>query len=216
MDYAIRLTFEYDSIKDVIERIASSVESIVVYQHDKDDTVSRTHIHMLVVGCKHSTDTLKNWIKKHIGAVEKTDWSFKAAKKEESERLRYIAYMSKGRLDPLLVRGFTEEFIEKCKSSWVDPKEVRVNLKNGKLVKEIDEAANVSKRQLVEEMVAVIGSDYPSTRAILIGIRKVLIQHRCVVGMYKVMDYYDAYMMYAHKELWLDMLAERIEKRNMR
>lgn len=216
MDYAIRLSFAYDSMKDVIERIAAAVEQLIVYQHDKDEKVSRTHIHLLAVGCKHSTDTLKNWIRKHIGAVEKTDWSFKAAERVEEARYRYITYMSKGRLDPLLVKGFSAEDIQRCKLAWVEPDTVRVRAVNGKLVKEIDEAANVSKRQLVEEMVAALSGQYCSTRDILIGIRKVLIQHKCVVGMYKVMDYYDAYMMYAHKEQWLDMLADKIDKRNLR
>jgi len=32
--------------------------------------------------------------------------------------------------------------------------------------------------------------------------------------MWKVMEYYDAWMMYAHKDEWVNMIAKKIESRN--
>lgn len=209
--YAIRLTFPYTEVQAIIEQFAKSSEGIVVYEHAADAEVSRTHVHMLILRCTVSTDTLKNYIKRVKGRVDKNDWSFKTA---DSDTEKYITYMSKGVLDPVYVYDITTEYIDECKRKWIDPTVSRVKLANGKLVKEVDDSSNVSKRQLVEEMVATIGDSESCTRIILDGIRKVLIQHRIVVGMYKVMDYYDAYMMYSQKDRWIDMIACKIEKRN--
>lgn len=210
-DLAIRLTFCYTEVQEIIEQFSNNSEGCVVYEHEKDDEVSRTHVHMYLHKCKVSTDTLKNYIRRKKGQVEKTDWSFKTA---ESDPTKYITYMSKGVLTPVYFHGYLEAYIDECKRRWVDPTVSKVKLSNGKLVKEIDDSSNISKRQLVEEMVANIGDSECDTRVILDGIRKVLIQHRIVVGMYKVMDYYDSYIMYSQKQKWIEMIASKIDKRN--
>ena len=123
--------------------------------------------------------------------------------------------MSKGVLDAVYLVGYTEEYIKECRLKWVIPRvDVKYNKDTGKYTKEIDDSANISKRKLVEEMVAHIGDSECDTRVILDGIRKVLIQHRIVVGMYKVMDYYDSYLMYSQKTRWIEMIASKIDKRN--
>lgn len=209
--YAIRLTFCYTEVQEVIEQFGNASEGIVVYEHEKDEEVSNTHIHMLLNKCTVSTDTLKNYVRRKKGVVDKTLWSFKTA---DSDVDKYVTYMSKGVLSPVYVKGYDAEYIASRKQAWTAP-QTKVKLLNGKLVKEVDDSSNISKRQLVEEMVASIGTDECDTRIIIDGIRKVLVQHRIVVGMYKVMDYYDSYMMYGQKERWVNMVASRIEKRNM-
>lgn len=208
MNYAIRVTVEYSKIMTAIDKMVLQSEKTVVYQHDADDEVSRTHVHLLLVNCKVSTDTLKNWIKKDIGQVNKSDWSFKSA---DTGYHKFITYMSKGTLVPVKVEGFELEEINRLKGEWIEPRSVKAV--NGKLVKEVDDAANISKRKLLEEMVAVIGDGVNDTRVVINGIRKVLVQHNIVIGLYKVMDYYDSYMMYANKETWLDNLAYKLDSR---
>lgn len=211
--YAVRLTFPYSEVQGAIEQFAKASEGIVVYEHEADKEVSRTHIHLLLEKCSVGTDTLKNYVRKCKEVkIEKTDWSFKTASEDLGN---YIKYMSKGVLESVYVKGYDMEYINECKSKWEDVSETRVKLANGKLVREVDDSANISKRQLVEEMVAHIGDSERDTRLILAGIRKVLIQHRIVVGMYKVMDYYDSYMMYGQKDNWIEMVAARIDKRNL-
>lgn len=214
-NYKVRLTFPYSEIQAVIEQFGEVSEGIVAYEHKADKEVSRTHVHLLLVGCKMSTDTLKNYVRRKIGSVDRNDWSFEKAEDTVEGYEKYITYMSKGNLDCLYSKGMTKEFIDACKVKWVDPTVSRVKVINGKFVKEVDDSSNISKRQLVEEMVAHIGDSECDTRVILDGIRKVLVQHRIVVGMYKVMDYYDAYLMYGQKDRWLNMVASKIEKRNL-
>lgn len=114
MKLAIRLTYPYEDVKEFFRRF----DTCAVYQHDADEEVSRTHIHALVeTAC--STDTLKNWLRKIIGSVEKSDWSFVAKLKGEPVTDRFITYMSKGKLEPKLVKGFTQEQIDAYRKEWI-------------------------------------------------------------------------------------------------
>lgn len=215
-NYKVRLTFPYSEIQAVIEQFGEVSEGIVAYEHKADKEVSRTHVHMLLVGCKMSTDTLKNYVRRKIGSVDRNDWSFERAEDTVEGYEKYITYMSKGNLDHSYSKGITDEFLVACRLKWVVPRvDVKYNKETGKYTKEVDDSANISKRKLVEEMVAHIGDSESDTRVILDGIRKVLVQHRIVIGMYKVMDYYDAYLMYGQKDRWLNMVASKIEKRNL-
>lgn len=214
MSLAIRLTYAYDTIKEVIEKLKDHCSAIAVYEHQADEEVSRTHIHALVVDCKVSTDTIKNWVRKVIGAVDKNDWSFKTAAKNTEEQYGFIVYMTKGVLEPVYSSGYDTALLDQAKSKWVDPKAISVKAKDGKLVKDIDESNTVSKRKILEAIIAEVGDTEYDTRTILAGIRKVLIRYNCVIGQYKVIDYYDAYMMYAQKDKWIDTVAFRIDKRD--
>lgn len=85
---------------------------MVVYEHTE---ASRPHIHMLLVGCSVSTDTLKNYIKKELGVISSRDWSFKTAK---SDYDNYIKYMSKGYIEPCYNKGFEETYLTDCRLKW--------------------------------------------------------------------------------------------------
>lgn len=208
------MTFDYESIKEVIEKLKDHSSAIVVYEHVADNEVSRTHIHGLVVDCKVSTDTIKNWIRKIKGAVDKNDWSFKTAAKSAEEQHGYIVYMTKGVLEPKFSYGYELDVLLDAKQKWVDPSLPRVKAKDGKLIKDVDESKGISKRKILEAIIAEIGEMECDTRTILAAIRKVLIRHNCVIGQYKVIDYYDSYMMYANKDRWINTIASRIDKRD--
>lgn len=215
MNYAVRITRAFESFNDMAAvKLANACDKLVIVEHPADDQVKRTHCHMLLIGCKVSTDTLKNWFKKVFGNVDKSDWSFKTADSNAEGLTQYMVYCLKGKYDPRFNNLFESSIIDELKSKWIDPAQARLKLQEGKLVKEIDESKSISKRQIVEEIVAEVGDSPSNPRVVLSGIRKVLIRNKCVVGMWKVMDYYDSYLMYAQKEQWLDMLASKIEKRN--
>ena len=127
-DYVVRITRTYDELRDVIAKIGTKCQKIVAYEH----TGSRVHCHLLLVECKVSTDTLKNYVKEKLGVVDKSDWSFKKCTEFYD---KYITYMSKGTLQWKYQEGFEEEFLEKKKSEWVVKNEVHVlpsNKKNNK------------------------------------------------------------------------------------
>lgn len=216
MNYAVRISRAYEQIQEVVVRIEGVCKNLVVYQHDADEEVSRTHCHMLLVSCEVSTDTLKNWFKKQLGDVNKTDWSFKAAATELDKMTGFMTYCSKGHITPRFNNLVDGAAVAELTAAWVDPGTQKVKLKDGKLVREVDDAKVVSKREILELIIAEVGDTPRSTKDVLSGIRTVLMKNKCVIGQYKVLDYYDSYMMYNQKEAWLDILASRIDKRDSR
>lgn len=207
MSLAIRITREYNSIFEWLDNIVA--DKVLVYEHESDKEISRTHIHMLLVNPECKPDALKARFKKLYGAIDKSDWSFKTALADVDP---YITYMSKGVLPPKLSKGYSIEEITNLTSKWVDPELTKVHLVNGKLVKDIRESVKKTKRELLEQMRTEL-SDTSTTRDILRVIRKVLIANNEVVGQYKQMDYYDAYMMYDRKEDWLSAMEMKIAKK---
>lgn len=207
---AIRVSRSYDDISEWINGI--ECDKIVVFQHDADDEVSRTHVHMLVVKSKCKPDALKTRYKKKYGDIDKTDWSFKDASTDYN---KYITYMTKGVLPPIYNQGFDPVEVLNLAHLWVEQKTKKttsVELQNGKLVRVVNESSKKTKREIIEQMRSRYQNSQ-STRDILKMIRTVLIENNEVIGMYKVIDYYDALLMYADKSAWLDLIESKINSR---
>lgn len=114
MDLFIRVTVEWSQAVSAIELISSKVNRMVVYEHNSGG--KNCHIHMYLETCSVSTDTLKNYIRKHV-TLDKGNkvWSFKKADDSDC-----ITYMSKGKLDPCYVKGFTQDELIVYKDKWVE------------------------------------------------------------------------------------------------
>ena len=99
--FAVRITRDFESLKPFFDKlVVSHPDSVLIaFQHDADEDVSRTHVHMALIGVNPSTDTLKRWIKNECGITDMSryDWSFKQLESLD----RYVTYMSKGTLDPV-------------------------------------------------------------------------------------------------------------------
>jgi len=201
-NYAIRITKSYDDLSGIFLKYNETSNVVVVYQHPDEGNV---HCHILLMECTVSTDTLKNYIRKVVGQVERSEWSFKAG-----ANLDFISYMSKGKYDPCHTHGIAVDEIAKYKSKGYDGKAVR--LEDGKLIRPVIEGKKKTKRELIEIMRANINPDL-GYEGILKGIRKVLTENNEVLGNYKVFDYVDAYMMYANKSRWLETALGMYERR---
>lgn len=225
MNLAIRISRSYDEIKEWINGLKAT--SIIAYQHDADDEVSRTHVHMLLIESGVKPDGLKARFKTLYGNIEKTDWSFASSFKDgqtptaitvESSS-KFITYMSKGELTPVFSQGYNPEDVLRLTQQWVKPVK-QLSVKNGKFVRQTDDVPDKPKktrRTLVEIMLDRVKDediDYDDTRKILSIIRRVLVENNEVVGMWKVMEYHDAVMMYGNEGAWLNMIAKKIENRN--
>lgn len=118
MRIAIRFTLPFD---DKLKEYFNSFEQMVVYQHDADEEVSRTHVHALVE-TSVSTDTLKNRLQKILGyRLPKADWAFSMKGKDGTPiEDRFVTYMSKGKLQPIALKGFTQEQCDSYKGLWVE------------------------------------------------------------------------------------------------
>lgn len=114
--YAIRITLPYDDCIDIISKWASRSQKIIVYQHDADEEVSKTHIHLAVGGCEVKAEALKRMWADAPGKGNEF-WSWKEWDGTET----YITYMSKGKLRPLYTKNFTDEQVERSRQAWVEP-----------------------------------------------------------------------------------------------
>jgi hypothetical protein len=108
----VRISFPYDRIKTALAKVSEQSKAMVVYEHN--DKVDNVHVHFLVVDPVISTDTMKNYIRKDVGKVEKTQWSFKKA-----DDTSCITYMSKGKLEPVYCVNVPTDEIARLKALWV-------------------------------------------------------------------------------------------------
>lgn len=117
--FAVRITRSFDELKPFFDKVVSKHPNsvLVVYQHDADEEISRTHIHALMENVNPSTDTLKRWVKEALGVSEfsRYDWAFPALKNRD-----FITYMSKGKLEPSLIHNISVEEVTAFRAKWVE------------------------------------------------------------------------------------------------
>ena len=126
--------------------------------------------------------------------------------------------MSKGHYDPSVwynlpggKKKYNTEYFEQLKRQWVDPQKINLKLVDGKLVRELGKN-KLSKREIIDIMLADYTALMP-IEAVIRLIRKTLIKNNEVLGMYKVIDYYDALLMYGNKEDFTALIISKINSR---
>lgn len=141
MNYALRITFSAEALRPWFSRMSMHCEKVIFYEHS--DNVSRVHVHGILWGCTVSDDTFKNWIKEtlHLTPVA-NEWSFKQTYGKGANKRRvdegYIAYMSKGKYDPVYNKGYAEDLIAEQKAKGFDGKDDYQLSKDEALYKEFD------------------------------------------------------------------------------
>ena len=206
---AFRISLPFDDVN--LGELYELCEKVIVYEHPADSSVQRTHIHGLLIACKRKEDTIRNRFFKG-----KYEYSMKAT----GVNIHFITYMSKGRYEPKLVQNINQDVIDVHKEAWVDKSIVKpvshLVCFDGKLIKEVDESKKkLTKRQLIEIMKSKYSSNL-DVEHVLILIREVLMAHNEVLGRWKCMDFYDALLMYADADRWMDGIVRQINKRDQR
>lgn len=195
----IRISKTYEELKDFVKKLSDACDVCVVYEHESDETVNRTHIHAYVENPQVSTDTMKNWVKKSLKVVTfpKTDWSFTEAKDRG-----FVTYLSKGKLDPLFCKGIDAEACRLLKEAWVlldampkrktqyvlkveNPEQQK--MRQAEMIAEIRRRVNTYKGEEPE-------GKYDPSRLVDIIKDVVIIQNNTICGRYKFRDYYDTVM----------------------
>lgn len=123
-NHAIRITKPYSDVKDVIDLWATRSQEVAVYQHDADEEVKQTHVHMILLGCEVKEEQLKRDSKLPAGGNKL--WSFKQQYEDVSGNKvpidrQFITYMSKGKLSPVFLKNISQEEVESSRQKWVDP-----------------------------------------------------------------------------------------------
>lgn len=206
---AIRITKNHSVLSEFFTKLDLVAERYVWFQHDVPDNV---HVHGLVVGCTVSTDTLKNYIRKSVGNMKSTEWSFKSA-----NDLNFITYMSKGNLSPVSVKGFEADEIIEYMSKWVDQP---VKLKRSQMVQyklkfESPTQAKMRQNDMIDAIILRINEkSIQGTENILEEIRQVVyVEQRTVAGRYKIRDYYDTIVARRQPSGWIAMMAQIVSHR---
>lgn len=202
-DYFIRVRMSWFLIQPACELISQKVSRMVVYEHAPEDNKDNIHVHMYLTDTQVSTDTLKNYIKKFTRVPAKGNefWSFKTEYtpygtfKPVPINDSCISYMSKGILEPVYVKGFTQDEIDTLKGQW-DPSIMKTKAKPSKtmyVVKETHKEAKLRQNEMVDEIIKRLEQEDDLTaQNILKYIRQVvIIENKTICGRYKVRDYYD-------------------------
>lgn len=116
MDYAIRVTLPYQDCSGIIQRWFERSSSAIVYEHEQDEDVSKTHIHMALIGVDCKIEALKRMWSSAPGKGNEF-WSFSDIK----DKQKYLTYMTKGTLAPKLAKNISQQEVETSRLAWVDP-----------------------------------------------------------------------------------------------
>lgn len=193
MDYAIRITNTAEELKAFWGRLSGHCLRIIAYEHLDG---ARPHCHAYVVGAEVTTDTMKNWVKQALNVTKypKSDWAF-TTKTKDNKPLDdgYIIYMSKGRYEPVCVKGFAPEEVAKHKGNWIDyhkkMRERKIDVKPEK----------INAHEMMEECLrryrlsdTTSASVDKSLEKIVDIVKQVVYrEHKCIVGRFKFRDFVD-------------------------
>lgn len=124
MNHAIRITLSYDDCSGVIAKWADRCQAAVVYQHDADEEVSKTHVHLALFKCEVKAEALKRMWEDCPGKGNEF-WSFKEWKVDDDFLVvvkpnKYITYMTKGYLYASFNKNISKEILEASRLAWVD------------------------------------------------------------------------------------------------
>lgn len=189
---AFRVSRPYKELIGVFDRMKDACDKYIVYQHDADEEITRTHVHGLCVGIKVSTDTLKNWIKKELktSAFPKTDWSFVTELQGKPVNEQFITYMAKGHLEPVRSTWDNDEVL-RLRGEWSDEYRTRGMKRQYKIIHMVTpQEAKKTYNQMINEIHIRLEENYSDDNILRTLIRYVN-EKQLIVGRYKIRDMFD-------------------------
>lgn len=221
MELHVRWSRAYCDLSGAVSYIKERSEELVVVEHEADEEVSRTHIHMYVKGLSCTIETIKNQFKKAFPLITKSDYIHKTTYEDRNKNIvpvndKLVTYMSKGHLEPKLLHNWTIEKYNEYKAKWVNYENKNYDkntIKRYITVKESPKEKKLRKQDLLAKMITKCANDY-SHDNVRKAIKKVLIDANEIIGVYKVIDYYDTIMM-RHNANRFDNMFDNIISRRM-
>lgn len=227
MNYAPMVRMAYNDLSGIIEVWSHACESMAVFEHEADETVSATHVHLIMLNTKYKTaEGFKRLFYKMFPSIDTADgnglWSW-TNKKYPVPTVEFITYMSKGVLRPKFVKNISADKVEELRGKWSEP-----TPRSSQTFIETTEKPKITKHTLMLKVVNLILAQHTDAtegrrKAILEdlddtewvkAIRRVLIDEKQMLGLYKVIDLYDSCMMYYCKEKFISNCLRILEKRN--
>lgn len=211
MDCAFRITIPYAEIgAGFLEGLAELSDTLVIYEHEADEEVSRTHCHGLMLGCKRGQDTIRNKYFKNIYA--KQDYSLVAKTLNKVIDKKFITYMSKGKLNPKYCKGVSDIEIAELTALWRDMTTKVVDAETKKKPTNIYEICELIRKDYLDNNRKLL-EDY-SNSEIIQAIIKYHNKEKKAINAYKVRDYYDCIIMMAKPNRYIDTVGQLIQKRD--
>lgn len=190
---------------------------VAVFEHEADDEVSRTHIHVLMMeGVKGtSEDSIRNkWLKPvYFHKMEdKTVYdymisqTYRNGKTSYAVNEGYITYMGKSVLKPVWLKGWGSSYVEDLVQKWVTPQPSSTSKSK------IDPEAKRRKRY---DIIQDVLSDLRNNTHLSIPelVVQHLIRNKEILGKWKVIDMIDAVEMYNDSESYTKRLMNFIHER---
>lgn len=224
-----RVSLDYGTLAKVFEVLQNETDVLVVYEHEADEDVNRTHVHFLIDWVA-SVDTLKNRFKINCTTVTfkgNSSWSFLSSykpfkkSKEVPVNEDCITYMSKGELEPVVLKGFTQDLIAKYKDRWVErTPETSYQPKLTYVTRETPSEAKKRKNDLIKEMLDRINIhdgkydtdiSFSGNRHLLDVIIQVLNENKVVFSRYTIRDYYDTILARTNPSKFIDALSDMLK-----
>jgi len=207
--YCFRISRSYDECQEQIKELAAYATRVAIYQHDADEDVNRTHVHGIIRICSRGEDTLRTkFFKKYFAGNKQYQLAttYIPAKGMDAKPVndKYITYMSKGHLEPVYVKDYTQVEIDHWKSQWIDysiKEATGIKLENGKIVltKEVEAERKKKKYDIVQAIcMKVHDKKLIHDEDIITEVIRELTREKQVIGQYKIMDYFDAVTMYSN------------------
>lgn len=115
-----------DKLLTFLQTVANRCEKFIVYRHPKEEA-EREHIHALLYNTILIPKTLRDWCCNKLELQKGNEnysvgETYKVGKQQvkmtELNYVRYIAYMSKGKYDPMYNKGFSETEIDAIRDSY--------------------------------------------------------------------------------------------------
>lgn len=211
-NYAPRVSLSFNDMSGVIRMWSNSCDKMVVYEHEADEDVKTTHVHMIMINCKYkSQDTLCNQFRKLIDIDLKGNslwsWEHKDFKNPDED---FITYMSKGCLEPVFIKNMTNGDIEKYKSRWKNY-EKKVAVPIGQIVEaRVTQKTKWELLNIMNHEIQLYQQQHPNhmiTKEIRNRIIvQVLKEEKQVIGLYKVQEFSYAFSLHFDTEVFLDAL----------
>lgn len=132
MNHAIRVSRPYSDISGALQAWYDRAKRVVVYEHEADEEVKRTHVHIALYGVDCKEEALKRdwkdrtaeesgnkfWSFKPLDGIPDGDEAIHAVYDDKKKLLDYIKYMTKGKYAAKFAKDISPDLLEAAKSLW--------------------------------------------------------------------------------------------------
>lgn len=227
-DWVIRVSRSYTELGPWIQHLSEKCLRVIAYEHEADEEVSRTHVHLVVIGYSTSDETMKSQIRTHFKtkSFPRSDWVFDNELRDERKA---ITYASKKDLQAKFNKGYEASFIAECSAEYLSLDEYSNHNRSKVQYKIIPEKAEVARKRQIDHVMAIVKGlqEYHQVGCIYTALstekitprqvheaiyRELIEKHNEIVGRYKWRDYYDAVTSRIHKAKFIDQMIFMCEK----